>query len=247
MRFVGVIPARYNSSRIPGKPLIEIAGRPMIQWVYDRASQASSLAEVLVATEDERVLRTVEDFGGRALMTRSDHLSGIDRVAEVAETIQGDVFVNIQGDEPLIAVDTIEKVCSPFEGNARVQVTTARVEITDPEEINNPHVVKVVTNEQGRALYFSRAPIPYLRNEPGSIYKHLGIYGYRREFLRMLSKLRPSKLEDIEALEQLRLLENGIPIQVVEVAQDSVGVDTLEDLDRVRPLLENELKESKRR
>jgi 3-deoxy-manno-octulosonate cytidylyltransferase (CMP-KDO synthetase) len=180
-------------------------------------------------------------------MTRSDHLSGIDRVAEVAETVQGDVFVNIQGDEPLIAVETIEKVCAPFEGKARVQVTTARVEITDLEEINSPHVVKVVTNEQGRALYFSRAPIPYLRNEPGSVYKHLGIYGYRREFLGMLSKLRPSKLEEIEALEQLRLLENGIPIQVVEVAQDSVGVDTLEDLDRVRPLLENELKEPKGR
>lgn len=246
MRFVGVIPARYNSTRIPGKPLIEIAGRPMIQWVYDRASQASSLAEVLVATEDERVLRTVEDFGGRALMTHSDHLSGLDRVAEVVESIQGDVFVNIQGDEPLIAVDTIEKVCSAFEGNARVQVTTARVEITDPEEIKNPNVVKVVTNEQGRALYFSRAPIPYLRNEPGAIYKHLGIYGYRREFFGLLPKLRPSKLEKMEALEQLRLLENGIPIQVVEVAQDSIGVDILEDLDRVRPLLENELKESKK-
>ena len=219
----------------------------MIQWVYDRAGQASGLAEVIVATEDERVLRTVEDFGGRALMTRSDHQSGIDRVAEVAETVQGDVFVNIQGDEPLISADTIERVCSPFEGDPRVQVTTARVEITDPEEINNPHVVKVVTNDQGRALYFSRAPIPYLRNEPGSVYKHLGIYGYRREFLRMLSKLKPSKLEKVEALEQLRLLENGIPIQVVEVTKDSVGVDTLEDLERVRPLLENELEGSKRR
>ena len=219
----------------------------MIQWVYDRAGQASGLAEVIVATEDERVLRTVEDFGGRALMTRSDHQSGIDRVAEVAETVQGDVFVNIQGDEPLISADTIERVCSPFEGDPRVQVTTARVEITDPEEINNPHVVKVVTNDQGRALYFSRAPIPYLRNEPSSVYKHLGIYGYRREFLRMLSKLKPSKLEKVEALEQLRLLENGIPIQVVEVTKDSVGVDTLEDLERVRPLLENELKGSKRR
>jgi 3-deoxy-manno-octulosonate cytidylyltransferase (CMP-KDO synthetase) len=247
MRFVGVIPARYNSSRIPGKPLIEIAGRPMIQWVYDRASQASALAEVLVATEDERVLSAVEDFGGRALMTRSDHLSGLDRVAEVAEVVQGDVFVNIQGDEPLITADTIEKVCSPFKGKARVQVTTARVKITDPEAINDPHVVKVVTNEQGRALYFSRAPIPYVRNEPGAVYKHLGIYGYRREFLGMLAKLRPSRLEEIEALEQLRLLENGIPIEVVEVAEDSVGVDTLEDLDRVRPLLENELKESKGR
>ncbi len=180
-------------------------------------------------------------------MTRSDHQSGIDRVAEVAETVQGDVFVNIQGDEPLISADTIERVCSPFEGDPRVQVTTARVEITDPEEINNPHVVKVVTNDQGRALYFSRAPIPYLRNEPSSVYKHLGIYGYRREFLRMLSKLKPSKLEKVEALEQLRLLENGIPIQVVEVTKDSVGVDTLEDLERVRPLLENELKGSKRR
>lgn len=217
----------------------------MIQWVYDRVTQASGLEEVLVATEDERVLQAVEEFGGRALMTRPDHLSGLDRVAEVAETVQGDVFVNVQGDEPLIAAETIEKVCVPFQENARVQVTTARVQITDAEEINNPHVVKVVTNEQGRALYFSRSPIPYLRNEPGTVYKHLGIYGYRREFLRMLPKLRPSKLEEIEALEQLRLLENGIPIQVVEVAQDSLGVDTLEDLDRVRPLLENELKGSR--
>ncbi|MCZ6484450.1 MAG: 3-deoxy-manno-octulosonate cytidylyltransferase [Acidobacteria bacterium] len=240
MHFVGVIPVRFNSSRLPGKPLIEIAGKPLIQWVYERVSQVSRLAEVIVATEDERVFRRVKDFGGKALMTASDHLTGSDRVAEVAESVQGEVFVNIQGDEPLMAADTIEQVCSPFEGNSQVQITTSRIKITDPAEIDSPDVVKVVVDEQDRALYFSRSTIPYPRKAAGAVYKHLGLYGYRREFLQILSKLRPSRLEKIEALEQLRWLENGIPIQVVEVYQDSLGVDTEEDLERVRPLLENE-------
>ena len=246
MHFVGVIPARFNSSRLPGKPLIEIAGKPLIQWVYERACQASRLDEVIVAAEDERVRQRVKDFGGKVLMTASDHLSGTDRVAEVAESTPGDVFVNIQGDEPLIAPDTIDQVCAPFEGNSQLQVTTARVKITDPEEIGSPHVVKVVVDEQDWALYFSRAAIPYPQQGTGSVYKHLGIYGYRREFLHMLVQLSPSRLEEIEALEQLSLLENGIRIRVVEVYQDSLGVDTEEDLERVRPLLENELKDSQR-
>jgi 3-deoxy-manno-octulosonate cytidylyltransferase (CMP-KDO synthetase) len=239
MHFVGVIPARFNSTRLPGKPLLEIAGKPMIQWVHQRARQASRLDDIIVATDDERIFQAVEAFQGKAVMTSADHPSGTDRVAEVAQSIEGDVFINIQGDEPLIPPETIDSVCSPFERDADIQVTTACVQISDPAEVNSPHAVKVVFDPQGRALYFSRATIPHRRGG-GSVYKHLGIYGYRRDFLRVFSSLPVSPLEKIERLEQLRLLENGIPIHVVEVQQDSLGVDTDEDLDRVRPLLENE-------
>jgi len=211
----------------------------MIQWVHQRARQASRLDDIIVATDDERIFRAVEGFEGKAVMTSADHPSGTDRVAEVAQSIEGDVFINIQGDEPLIPTETIDSVCAPFERDADIQVTTACVQISDPAEVNSPHAVKVVFDPQGRALYFSRATIPHRRGV-GSVYKHLGIYGYRRDFLRVFSSLPVSPLEKIERLEQLRLLENGIPIHVVEVPQDSLGVDTDEDLDRVRPLLENE-------
>ena len=211
----------------------------MIQWVHQRARQASRLDDIIVATDDERIFRAVEGFEGKAVMTSVDHPSGTDRVAEVAQSIEGDVFINIQGDEPLIPTETIDSVCAPFERDADIQVTTACVQISDPAEVNSPHAVKVVFDPQGRALYFSRATIPHRRGV-GSVYKHLGIYGYRRDFLRVFSSLPVSPLEKIERLEQLRLLENGIPIHVVEVPQGSLGVDTDEDLDRVRPLLENE-------
>lgn len=211
----------------------------MIQWVYQRARQASRLDDVIVATDDQRIFRAVEAFEGKAVMTSADHPSGTDRVAEVAQSIEGDVFINIQGDEPLIPTETIDSVCAPFERDADIQVTTACVQISDPVEVNSPHAVKVVFNPQGQALYFSRATIPHRRGV-GAVYKHMGIYGYRREFLRIFSSLPVSPLEKIERLEQLRLLENGIPVHVVEVQQDSLGVDTDEDLDRVRPLLENE-------
>ena len=144
MHFVGVIPARFNSTRLPGKPLLEIAGKPLIQWVHERAQQASRLDDVIVATDDERIFRAVEGFNGKAVMTSADHPSGTDRVAEVAQSLQGNVFVNIQGDEPLIPPETIDAVCDPFERDADLQVTTACVEITDPVEVNSPHVVKVV-------------------------------------------------------------------------------------------------------
>ena len=240
---MGVIPARYHSSRLPGKPLIKIAGKPLIQWVYERASQAEHLAEVLVATDDERVFQTVTDFGGRARMTRSTHLSGTDRVVEVAGAMEGDVFVNIQGDEPLIAPATIDAICVPFRKDPSLLITTARVAITDPTEEKSPHVVKVVVDRQGRALYFSRSPIPYPQSSPATFYKHLGIYGYRRDFLLTLFRLRPSLLERIESLEQLRFLEDGVEIRVILAEEDSIGVDTAEDVERVRPLLENTLEE----
>lgn len=239
MRFIGVIPARYQSFRLPGKALIEIAGKTLVEWVYLRACRSRRLEEVLVATDDQRIFDVVTGFGGKAVMTRSDHLSGTDRVAEVAAAIPADVYLNVQGDEPCIAAETIDGVCEPFLTDAEIQVTTARVAI-DSQEAEDPNVNKVVVDVRGRALYFSRARIPYPRRQQPQYYKHVGIYGYRREFLLNLHRLAPSSLEAAEALEQLRFLENGIPIHVVEVQQDSIGVDTPEDLERVRPLLENE-------
>ena len=238
MHFVGVIPARINSTRIPGKPLLKIAGKSLIEWVYERACQASRLDDIIVATDDERILRTVESFNGKVVMTSPDHVSGTDRVAEVAESVQADVFVNMQGDEPLISPETIDQICMPFERDADIKVTTACFEIVDPMEMNDPHTVKVVFNKQGRALYFSRATIPHQQGV-GLVYKHIGIYGYRRDCLRIFSDLSVSPLETTERLEQLRLLENDIPIHVVEVMEDSFGVNTDEDIERVRPLLEN--------
>ncbi len=239
MYFVGVIPVRYASTRLRGKPLIEIAGKTLIQWVYERAIQASRLAEVIVATDDGRISEAVQNFGGRVVMTRGDHLSGTDRVAEVAEQIEGDVFVNIQGDEPLISPETIEAVCSPFEEDSTLGMTTARVEIRNPSEAQDPHIVKVVVDGEERAMYFSRSAIPYSQGLSATYFKHLGIYGFRRQVLLNLSRLKPSQLEGIEKLEQLRFLENGIPIWVVQVSEDSICIDTQEDLERVRPLLEN--------
>ncbi len=243
MHFIGVIPARYQSTRLPGKALIEIAGKPLIQWVYDRARRASRLDDLVVATDDQRILKTVEEFGGKAVMTRGDHASGTDRVAELAESLEADVFVNIQGDEPLISCQTIDDVCNPFERDGDAQVTTARIKITDPNQIKSPNVVKVVVDSQGHALYFSRSPIPCAQRRAATLYKHVGIYAYRRQFLQSLSQLEPSELEEIEGLEQLRFLANGVSIRVVEVAEDSPHVDTQEDLLRVTPLLENSLKE----
>lgn len=239
MRFIGVIPARFGSSRLPGKPLLRIAGKPLIQWVYERALQVRRLSSLWVATDDERIRECVSAFGGKVMMTRSDHGSGTDRVAEVASRLEADVFVNIQGDEPLISGSTIDSVCRVFEKEPGAQVCTASIHLQEPEEARSPHVVKVVTDINGRALYFSRSPIPFERKPPAQYRKHLGIYAYRRDVLLNLYALSPSNLELTEGLEQLRFLENGMAVHVVEVPDDSVGVDTIEDLERVRPLLEN--------
>ena len=211
----------------------------MIQWVYERSSQARSLSDVVVATDDIRIFEAVRNFGGQALMTSSEHRSGTDRVAEVAGQVESDVFVNIQGDEPLISPKTIDAVCQPFTEDPELLLSTARVELHEASEIATPHNVKVVTDRVGKALYFSRHPVPYLWHGSGRHFKHLGIYGYRRELLRGLEEIPVSELEKCERLEQLRFLESGIAIQVVTVDEDSVGVDTEEDLERVRPLLEN--------
>ncbi|HXK62496.1 MAG TPA: 3-deoxy-manno-octulosonate cytidylyltransferase [Acidobacteriota bacterium] len=239
MRFVGVVPARFASTRLPGKPLLQIAGKPLIQWVFESASQARCLERILVATDDERIYRTVIGFGGEAVMTRADHQSGTDRVAEVAARVDADVYINIQGDEPLIAGATIDAVCRPFLSDAELLIATAKIRLHDPEEAAKPQVVKVVADAAGNALYFSRSLIPFPRREPVVWYKHVGIYAYRRSFLLSLKNLQPSQLEAVESLEQLRFLENGYAIKVVEVTEESIGVDTPEDVERVIPLLQN--------
>ena len=243
MRIIGIIPARYASTRFPGKPLALIAGKSLIQRVVERCQKAQSLAEVVVATDDRRIADVAAKFC-RVEMTRDDHPSGSDRIAEVALRNQCDVVVNIQGDEPLIDPAVIDAVANAL---ADSEMSTAATLIRHPEEYDNPNVVKVVVNSAGRALYFSRRTIPYLReaasrsvNEQLAAFpflKHLGIYGYRRETLLRLVKFPVSPLEQAEKLEQLRALENGIPIAVVKVNYDSVGVDMLEDVVRVEKIL----------
>jgi len=256
MRVVGIIPARFASSRLPGKPLLPIAGKPMIQHVYERASQARVLDRLLVATDDPRVKETVEGFGGLASLTSPGHPSGTDRVAEVAEGLSCDLVVNIQGDEPLIPPALIDQAVLPFFRDPMLPMGTVCRRIVEPAEALDPHVVKVVFDLQGFALYFSRAPVPYYRDwrpetgDPDSCpphvsrlvplvyYKHIGLYVYRRDVLLKLAGLPPTPLEKAERLEQLRALEHGIRIRVVETQHDSIGVDTVEDLERVRSMFQ---------
>ena len=242
MTVVAVIPSRYASTRLPAKPLAELAGKPMVQHVYERARGAKLVTRVVVATDDERIVAAVQAFGGEALITRADHRSGTERMAEVASHIAADIYVNVQGDEPLIEPAAIDAAVKAMNDDA-VRVATLCVPIAHAQDIGNPNVVKVVTDFEGNALYFSRAPIPWVRDpgdaEAGSVrhFKHLGIYVFRRDALLEFPTLPPGELEHIEKLEQLRLLENGIPIRVVETEHDSVSVDTPEDLARVEKLL----------
>lgn len=240
MNVLGVIPARYQSTRLPGKPLLMIGTKPMIQWVYEAAKTAALIDELVVATDDRRIYDTVINFGGKAELTAATHPTGTDRLAEVARRYQTQLVVNIQGDEPLIKGEVIDSIIKPLLENKDLPMSTAKVPLTEPEQINEASVVKVVTAENGDALYFSRAPIPYPRNGEKAVYwKHIGLYGYRKEFLLKYVELPQSGLELAESLEQLRVLSNGYRIRVVEVEQDSVGVDTQADLERVRALLMN--------
>ncbi len=236
---VAIIPARYQSSRLPGKALADIAGRPMIEHVYRRVQRAPSVDRVIVATDDVRIQRAVESFGGRAQLTRADHASGTDRVAEVVDRLACAIVVNVQGDEPLVEPGMVEEVLTPFPRDPTLDMSTLRRRIDDPVELDNPNVVKVVVDRDGHALYFSRAPIPLLRDHDTPrartpAYKHVGLYAYRREFLLRLSRLEPTPLERAESLEQLRALEHGFRVRVIETTHDSIGVDTQEDLERVR-------------
>jgi len=222
---------------LPGKPLADVAGRPMIEHVYRRTAAAPSVDAVVVATDDGRIAAAVEAFGGVARLTRSSHLCGTDRLAEVAEDLSCEIVVNVQGDEPLIEPEMIQEVLGPFDGDGSLQMSTLRRAISDHADYMNPNVVKVVVDRDGNALYFSRAPIPHARSGAMTAFAHVGLYAYRRSFLLAYARLRPTPLELAESLEQLRALEHGFRIRTIETRYDSVGVDTHEDLERVRRLI----------
>jgi 3-deoxy-manno-octulosonate cytidylyltransferase (CMP-KDO synthetase) len=250
LKAVGIIPARYASTRLEGKVLRDIAGKPMIQHVYERSSQSALLADVWVAADDPRVMAAVSQFGGKVQFTSPHHSSGTDRVAEVAAKLEADVIVNIQGDEPLISPPMIESTILPFLQDPSLEMSTLCRRITELSEVFDPNVVKVVRDREGFALYFSRSPIPFHRDlweesgasmkcREGTIcYKHFGLYAYRRDFLLRFSCLKPSPLEQVERLEQLRALENGHRIMVMESEEETIGVDTEQDLERVRAVFQ---------
>jgi 3-deoxy-manno-octulosonate cytidylyltransferase (CMP-KDO synthetase) len=267
VKAVGVIPARYASSRFPGKPLAALCGRPLVHHVYERARRSKTLARVVVATDDLRIRDAVAAFGGEVELTAAHHPSGTDRVAEVAASLSSELVVNIQGDEPLIEPAMIDEAVAPFFVEAGLVMGTVCRRLEAEDDCHSLHVVKVVRDCRGFALYFSRAPIPYHRNPKSEIrnpkpgvadlalerkdpgprtvdpgpqplyYKHIGLYVYRRDFLLELARLPPTPLEEAEQLEQLRALEYGYPIRVVETKYDSIGVDTPEDLARIERMV----------
>lgn len=233
-RILGVIPARFASQRFPGKALALLSGKTILQHVYERASQARYLSNLVIATDDERIRDAARAFGAPVRMTRADHPSGTDRAAEVASAVECHVVVNIQGDEPLIDPAAIDAAALALVNDEEASMGSLMKRIEDPEEINNPNVVKVVTDLSGNAIYFSRCPIPFHRGgESGVYFKHIGLYVYRRDFLLAYSDLPVGPLERAERLEQLRALENGHRIRMVETEYESLGVDTPEDLERV--------------
>jgi len=239
-KILGVIPARFSSTRFPGKVLALIAGKTMLQHVYERAARSTYLTSILIATDDDRVYSAAKNFGARVRMTRSDHLSGTDRVAEAASAVDAEIVVNIQGDEPLIDPAAIDAAILPMVHEPELVMGTLKKRIEDAREITDPNVVKVVTNHAGDAIYFSRCAIPFEREKSVNTpyFKHIGLYVYQRYFLLAYSALPVGPLEAAERLEQLRALENGLRIRVVETEYESLGVDTPEDLERVTRLFD---------
>ena len=235
-----VIPARYGSTRLPGKPLLDIAGRPLIEHVHRRAA-AAGVRRVIVATDDDRIAETVSGFGGEAWLTRADHPTGSDRLAEVARRLNSEIIVNVQGDEPLMPAHVIQAVIAALARDTALGIATVRCPITDPGMLADPNVVKVVVDARGDALYFSRSPIPHARertserNALGD--RHVGLYAYRRTCLLDLAAIPPTPLEQLEQLEQLRALESGYRIGTISTDQAPIGVDTAADLERVRHLV----------
>jgi len=251
-RVVAIIPARYGSNRFAGKPLADIAGKPMIQHVYERAQRVALLSRVAVATDDERIASCVMEFGGEVVMTRSDHVSGTDRLAEAAEKMgiaEQDVVVNIQGDQPLFDQEVVEQVARPLLEDLSLPMATLIYKIVRDEEIHDPNHVKTVFDRHGMALYFSRSPIPFQRNPeepvPPTYYKHLGFYAYRKGFLLTFVGLPEGEWERFEKLEQLRALEFGYQIKVVLTEHDSIEVDTPKDLERVVEMIHAEQGQSR--
>ncbi len=253
MKVIAVIPARYGSTRFEGKPLVPILGKPMIQHVYEGVSQSRLIEEVIVATDDQRIMEVVQQFGGRAVMTSPDHYTGTDRVAEVAKKIRCEIVVNVQGDEPLIRGSLIDKAVRPLLTDETLPMATLMTRIEDVKDWLNPHIVKVVVDKNGHALYFSRSPIPFPRDLqigrlesnpfgtkrplPKRVFKHIGVYVFRRKFLLHFERMKPTPLEKLEKLEQLRALENGHRIKVSPVDYEPLCVDTPEDLQRVEEFL----------
>jgi 3-deoxy-manno-octulosonate cytidylyltransferase (CMP-KDO synthetase) len=245
MRIVGVIPARYGSQRLPAKPLVDLLGKPMVQRVYEQAKQSRLLHDIIVATDDERIARAVEAFGGKVMMTSPQLPTGSDRIAAVAEVVRGDIFVNIQGDEPLMHPAMIDLAIQILLDDTHAQIGTLVKKIESADELLNPNVVKVVCDGKMFALLFSRSVIPHVREqtdarrwlEHHTFYKHVGLYTYRREALRMFAQLPESSLERAEKLEQLRALEAGIKMKVALTEFETVPVDTEEDVGRVRTIL----------
>jgi len=241
---VVVIPARYASTRLPGKPLVSLAGKPMVQRVYERAKQAQTVQRVIVATDDQRIVDAVRAFGGEARMTRPEHRTGTERIAEVAAHEPGDVFVNVQGDEPLIEPLAIDAAVGALLEEPAAQIATVATAIRHAGDIMDPNVVKTVLDFEGNGLYFSRAPIPWVRDTQHKVHvkywKHLGLYVFQRDALLEYPTLPQGDLEKVEQLEQLRWLENGWKIRVAEVPHDAVSVDVPEDVERVEKLLHEE-------
>jgi 3-deoxy-D-manno-octulosonate cytidylyltransferase len=233
---IAVVPARYGSSRLPAKALAEIAGVPMVVRVWRQASQAKSISRIVVATDDERIAAPVREAGGEAIMTSPAHKSGTDRIAEVAATLEADIYLNVQGDLPFIAAADLDALIAPMRADPSIAMATLATPILDGHEWSNPNVVKVVSGADGNALYFSRSPIPYARDGgmPSAALRHIGVYAYRREFLMKFSRLPQGVLERIEQLEQLRALEHGYTIRVVASVAPSLEVDTADDLARAR-------------
>lgn len=244
MRILGIIPARYASTRFPAKPLVDIAGQTMIEWVYTQAKKSMSLAEVIVATDNKKIYDHVDKKGCKVYMTSENHVSGTDRCAEaVALTKESfDYVVNIQGDEPFIDPRQIDLLASRMDG--QTELATLVKKITTQESLFNSNVVKVITNNRGEAIYFSRSPIPHIRNTPEAnwldkhtFYKHIGMYGYRTDILASITQLKPSALEIAESLEQLRWIENGLKIKIAETDIETIGIDTPEDLEKAHDFL----------
>ena len=233
-----VIPARYESTRFEGKPLAEINGKTMIYHVYQRSKEVKCVDDVIVATDDERIKNAVEEFNGKVMMTSKEHKSGTDRIAEVAKKVDADIIVNVQGDEPLINPKAIEQAVIPLIGDKSIRMCTLMTKITKEAEYNDTNIVKVVADKEGFALYFSRSLIPYpMEKEHLKVYKHIGIYVYRKDFLLELAGMQQTPLESIECLEQLRVLENGFKIKVIETDYDSISVDTPRDLEVIKRII----------
>jgi len=241
MDAIGIIPARFHSTRFEGKVLADINGKPMIQHVWERAKQAKLLDDLIVACDDERIYKTVKEFGGNAIFTAKGHASGTDRITEIANPLDVKIVVNIQADEPMLHPSIIDSVVESLRMDEALSVATVIKKIEHPEEIHDPNVVKVVIDKNNFALYFSRLPIPFVRDEQNQemvYYKHLGLYGYTKDFLFIYKNLPQSRLEKLEKLEQLRILENGYRIKVVETKFETYGVDTPQDLLKVRKMVQ---------